>query len=344
MSIERPSQAPAKLEPEENIASEREEDILSILTAYPYSTETEGSVPWFDVQAFNLGLIHLYRAMVEGSYVDRVDVVAYEAFNAMQECWKTNPQKLEGVDNSCIATSPMGQMFCAILHAFSRGLWQDHELLKKAKTITTEEDKKEAQATFFQHFEESCGLSTSFQQRCFDLGIAMVKDMRAHNLEHPEALEYFVPVNYGPWPKRAELVKEFGSESMVALEFTDNFQFTLDKSCQDMPTTPGVEVMCVRHFNRRMENQSVIAELQNQTDGRSPRGYRPGTAGELLCFSRAIGKKPSKRWIEALGSETSVDGDRRVAYLWDGGRGRGLYLDSIKNHRGGDDWFLAVRE
>ncbi len=85
------------------------------------------------------------------------------------------------------------------------------------------------------------------------------------------------------------------------------------------------------HLERHVSNDAALAEIDK-------RGLRPCLPEELIAFGDAYPKEQRKFPIVALGSGAGVDGDRRVACLWDGGNGRGLRLVSV-----GDGWSVLCR-
>ena len=90
------------------------------------------------------------------------------------------------------------------------------------------------------------------------------------------------------------------------------------------------------HMDRDASTDEVLAEMDRN-------GLRPALYEELLGFAEKYPDEQKKYPIVALGSEAYVDGDRRVAYLWDNDRGRLLGLPWLGRGWSGHYRFLAVR-
>jgi len=91
------------------------------------------------------------------------------------------------------------------------------------------------------------------------------------------------------------------------------------------------------HMNSTSSIDEVLAEMDRKY-------LRPALYEELLGFAEKYPDEQRKYPIVALGSETDVGGDRRVAYLWRAGHGRSLGLNWIDGAWGGLYRFLAVRK
>lgn len=109
--------------------------------------------------------------------------------------------------------------------------------------------------------------------------------------------------------------------------------------CKAVPTSVGNCEVAFEyvHMDRDASTDAVLAEMDRK-------GLRPALYEELLGFAEKYPDEQRKYPIVALGSETSVYGRRRVAYLWHDADARHLYLDWIDRVWRDDDRFLAVRK
>ena len=91
------------------------------------------------------------------------------------------------------------------------------------------------------------------------------------------------------------------------------------------------------HMDRNASTDEVLAEM-----GR--KGLRPALYEELLGFAEKYPDEQRKYPIVALGSGTSVNGGRIVAFLWGVDNGRDLHLGWIDNGWSDGCRFLAVHK
>ncbi|MCC7357280.1 hypothetical protein IT408_02120 [Candidatus Uhrbacteria bacterium] len=134
--------------------------------------------------------------------------------------------------------------------------------------------------------------------------------------------EYRVPVSYEMPRDKAKLESEFSKDGVSEL-FYGNYEWKNHSSCAEIDQTPGERIMLVKHFNRAIESEDAIAEMDKL-------GYRPATHLEAYAFAKANPELQRQFWIVALGSSTRYDGDDRfVAMLCSVSDGRIL----------GSDWF-----
>ncbi|MFA6447162.1 MAG: hypothetical protein WCW31_02790 [Patescibacteria group bacterium] len=146
-------------------------------------------------------------------------------------------------------------------------------------------------------------------------------------------VEFVAPVVY-TIPAMDELKRRFSGYVNPAYE---GIAFEPIKVCEKVSReTCEVEFEYV-HLGHDASNDEVLAEIDK-------RGLRPALPEELLGFAEKYPDEQLKHPIVALGSVTSVDGDRRVAYLWGDGDGRGLRLGWVDFDWSGDYRFLAVRK
>lgn len=147
--------------------------------------------------------------------------------------------------------------------------------------------------------------------------------------------EYLVPVAYDMPRNKGTLEGEFSKDGVSEL-FYGNYEWKNHSSCAEIDQTPGEHIMLVKHFNRAIESEDAIAEMDKL-------GYRPATHLEAYAFAKANPELQRQFWIVALGSSTVCDGDRFVAVL-DGCSGRrvldGLWFDDEWDS---DRWFLFIR-
>lgn len=133
--------------------------------------------------------------------------------------------------------------------------------------------------------------------------------------------EYRVPVDYAPLPGQKELEREFFGDGSVSVIF-DGRPFQKHASCVNMDETSGDRIMFVKHFDRKIESEQAIAEMDVQ-------GYRPATEKEARAFAKAYPELLREVWIVALGSLAADDSNQCVAVLC-GASGRRSF---------GGDWF-----
>lgn len=119
-------------------------------------------------------------------------------------------------------------------------------------------------------------------------------------------------------------------------EAYDGITFTPIEACKGTSRKPRKVEFGYVYLNRRASTESALDEI-------GKRGLRPALPEELLAFAKKYPDEQRKFPIVALGSETRVGGDRRVASLEDGDSRR-LDLTRISGHWFGVCRFLAVRE
>ena len=123
--------------------------------------------------------------------------------------------------------------------------------------------------------------------------------------------EYLVPVDYGPNPSKTDLEQnEFSGEGSVSVIF-DGRSWEKHRSCIDMDETNGDRAMLVKHFDREIESEVAIAEMDKE-------GYRPATEKEARAFAKAHPELQRQWWIVALGSFAMRGDDLCVAVLGSG--------------------------
>ncbi len=123
-------------------------------------------------------------------------------------------------------------------------------------------------------------------------------------------------VDYAPLRSRSELEKDFSGEGSVSVVF-DGRPWEKHDKCEGMDETPGERDFFVKHFNRGIESEDAIVEMDKQ-------GYRPATHLEAIAFAKAHPEFQRQFWIVALGSFALLDDRRRVAVLGAGGGRRVL--------------------
>lgn len=101
--------------------------------------------------------------------------------------------------------------------------------------------------------------------------------------------------------------------------------------------TPGERSFLVKHFNKEMESDDVLAWADAN-------GYRAATHEEAVDFAKAHPDLQREFWIVALGSFALRDGGRSVAILRRGGARRDLDGDWFGGRWGADGRFLLVRK
>jgi len=90
------------------------------------------------------------------------------------------------------------------------------------------------------------------------------------------------------------------------------------------------------HFNKTMTSEDVIAEMKKD-------GYRPATIFELLALGVTQPELQRGFPIIALGSDCTLVGGRRVAYLYEDADGRGLDLGWLGSDWGDGCRFVGLR-
>jgi len=147
--------------------------------------------------------------------------------------------------------------------------------------------------------------------------------------------EYLVPVTYAPLPSFVELEQEFG-EGNVSCIF-DGRPFTKHFSCSDIPETPSSKVFLVKHFDREINSNEAINEMDKL-------GYRPATHIEAYEFQKAHSDLRLQFRIVVLGSFAMVGGSQFVAVLRSdpGRRSFDFIWFDIRWHA--DNRFLFVRK
>lgn len=135
--------------------------------------------------------------------------------------------------------------------------------------------------------------------------------------------EYRVPVTYAALPSFAVLENEFGKSDVSNL--FDGRAFQKHASCADIDETHNGKIFLLKHFNRAIESDDAIAEMDKL-------GYRPATHLEAYAFAKANPELQRKFWIVALGSFVVHDGHRFVAVLR--GSSQRRFLDTSL-------WFLG---
>lgn len=92
------------------------------------------------------------------------------------------------------------------------------------------------------------------------------------------------------------------------------------------------------HLNHSATTDEVLAHMEAQ-------GFRPATLPELLAFGKMYPDVQREFPVVALGSSwVGLDGYCCVAFLWDGGGKRSLYLDWCEDGWYGFCRFLAARK
>lgn len=117
---------------------------------------------------------------------------------------------------------------------------------------------------------------------------------------------YRVRVTYAPLPSLEALITEFG-EYNVSRMF-DGHAFQKHVSCADIDETPGEKIFFVKHFNREIESEGAIAEMDKL-------GYRPATYLEVYAFQKANPELQRQFRIIALGSFEMNDDHRFFVML-----------------------------
>lgn len=119
--------------------------------------------------------------------------------------------------------------------------------------------------------------------------------------------EYRVPVAYDMPHTKSALESEFSKDGVSEL-FYGNYEWKNDRSCAEIDQTPGERIMLVKHFNRAIESEDAIAEMDKL-------GYRPATHLEAYAFAKVNPELQRQFWIVALGSSSMCGVNRFVAVL-----------------------------
>lgn len=150
------------------------------------------------------------------------------------------------------------------------------------------------------------------------------------------------PVKLNTWQALVHYITpEFETLKRQFNWVSDDFAKAKFESIDGCPGT-SIEVREVEfvyvHLDRDASDADVLAEHERQ-------GVRPATFPELLAHAAKYPDEQRKFPIVARGSVTILGGDRLVAYLGSGGRGRGLDLGWVDGSVWGrGDRFLAVRK
>jgi len=150
--------------------------------------------------------------------------------------------------------------------------------------------------------------------------------------------EYRVPVAYDMPHNKGALESEFSKDGVSEL-FYGNYEWKNHSSCAEIDQTPGERIMLVKHFNRAIESEDAIAEMDKL-------GYRPAIHLELYAFAKANPELQRHICIFALGSFVE-DGNLCFSAELNGGAG-GRWLNA-REVTGGRRWgsldrFLFVRK
>lgn len=139
---------------------------------------------------------------------------------------------------------------------------------------------------------------------------------------------YHLVVNHGKTLK--EMIAT-GHYDWVNSDITEaNFPLDKGEGIVEMDTE-------VIHIGRDISSDDALKELDR-------RGYRAGTAAELLAFGATYPEKQREFPIVALGTVRLLDGYRRVLCLWDDRSERDLGLSWFDVDWDGRSRFLAVRK
>ena len=148
--------------------------------------------------------------------------------------------------------------------------------------------------------------------------------------------EYRVPVAYDMPHSKSALESEFSKDGVSEL-FYGNYEWKNDRSCAEIDQTPGERIMLVKHFNRAIESEDAIAEMDKL-------GYRPATHLEAYAFAKVNPELQRQFWIVALGSSAMYGGSRGVAVLVSDSDGRVLDGRWFGDGWGSGPRFLFVRK
>jgi hypothetical protein len=148
---------------------------------------------------------------------------------------------------------------------------------------------------------------------------------------------YLVHFDRVSLPGKGQLEVEF-SEGCVSEVFFGRYRWT-NHASYGGDDVPGDREMVLKHFNRRIRSEEVVAELDSM-------GYRPATHLEAYAFAKQYPDFQREFWIVALGSTTAYLRRRHVAVLRCREHGKRT-LDHGRWHERG--WksghlFLAVRK
>lgn len=148
--------------------------------------------------------------------------------------------------------------------------------------------------------------------------------------------EYRVPVSYDMPRSKGALEPEFSKDGVSEL-FYGNYEWKNHSSCAEIDQTPGERIMLVKHFNRPIESEDAIAEMDKL-------GYRPATHLEAYAFAKANPELQRQFWIVALGSSAMCVVDRGVAVLDSDSDRRVLGYDWFDDGWSSGGRFLFVRK
>jgi len=123
----------------------------------------------------------------------------------------------------------------------------------------------------------------------------------------PEGETYRVHVGYDMPYDKDILETEFSKDGVTELLY-GNCEWQLHSSCEGIDQTPGEREFLVKHFDRKIESDEAIAEMDKL-------GYRPATHLEAYAFAKANPELQRQFWIVALGSFALDSGGRSVALL-----------------------------
>jgi hypothetical protein len=151
-----------------------------------------------------------------------------------------------------------------------------------------------------------------------------------------EGETYHVFVDYQMPRDKDELEAEFSNDGVSEL-FYGNYEWQLHSSCQGIDQAPGEREFLVKHFDRPIESDEAIAEMDKL-------GYRPATHLEAYAFAKANPELQRQFWIVALGSFTVCGGGRGVVVLVSGSGGRVLSGGWFGDRWGAGGRFLFVRK
>jgi hypothetical protein len=126
-------------------------------------------------------------------------------------------------------------------------------------------------------------------------------------LSEPEGDTCHVFVDYQMPRDKDELEADF-SKGGVSELFYGNYEWQLHSSCQGIYQAPGEREFLVKHFDRPIESDEAIAEMDKL-------GYRPATHLEAYAFAKANPELQRQCWIVALGSSALYSDERRAVVL-----------------------------
>ncbi|GEM_PF-6829718 len=148
--------------------------------------------------------------------------------------------------------------------------------------------------------------------------------------------EYLVNVTYEMPRDKEKLEGEFSKDGVSELFYNVNYTWEKHESYRD-DDMPGDEVFLVKHFNRRIESEDAIREMD-------PQGYRPATHLEAHAFALANPELQRQFWIVALGSSATRGDGRFVAVLSSSSGRRILVRVWFGGEWGSGGRFLFVRK